>query len=198
MDIHPNANLRKQNGQMLFITSCFVSSTVILKFGRRPLCNDPNPFNQGASHASNLRGQSGCFGGGMMLIWEGNKLVQKRETHKWIGSSTFRAYTSCNCLILIQAPRKQCSRAVKGNMKNARGLGRERDTAPLHISRASYGNRSGKCLLFYELPTAFCIYPLSVTITSVFNLWKSFSQSFSDKKLHTSLQKRQPVRNFKI
>ena len=63
MDIHPNANLRKQNGQMLFITSCFVSSTVILKFGRRPLYNDPNPFNQGASDASNLRGQSGCFGG---------------------------------------------------------------------------------------------------------------------------------------
>ena len=158
----------------------------------------PQPVQSGCLTCVELKRAVWVFWGGMMLIWEGNKLVQKRETHKWIGSSTFRAYTSCNCLILIQAPRKQCSRAVKGNMKNARGLGRERDTAPLHISRASYGNRSGKCLLFYELPTAFCIYPLSFTITSVFNLWKRFSQSFSDKKLHTSLQKRQPVRNFKI
>ena len=148
----------------------------------------PQPVQSGCLTCVELKRAVWVFWGGMMLIWEGNKLVQKRETHKWIGSSTFRAYTSCNCLILIQAPRKQCSRAVKGNMKNARELGRERDTAPLHISRASYGNRSGKRLLFY----------LSFTITSVFNLWKSFSQSFSDKKLHTSLQKRQPVRNFKI
>ena len=148
----------------------------------------PQPVQSGCLTCVELKRAVWVFWGGMMLIWEGNKLVQKRETHKWIGSSTFRAYTSCNCLILIQAPRKQCSRAVKGNMKNARGLGRERDTAPLHISRASYGNRSGKRLLFY----------LSFTITSVFNLLKSFSQSFSDKKLHTSLQKRQPVRNFKI
>ena len=148
----------------------------------------PQPVQSGCLRCVELKRAVWVFWGGMMLIWEGNKLVQKRETHKWIGSSTFRAYTSCNCLILIQAPRKQCSRAVKGNIKNARGLGRERDTAPLHISRASYGNRSGKRLLFY----------LSFTITSVFNLWKSFSQSFSDKKLHTSLQERQPVRNFKI
>ena len=208
MDIHPNANLRKQNGKILFITSsiCFVSSTVILKFGRWPVSNNPDPFNQGASHVSNLKGQSACFffgGGGW--CWFG-KEINKCRKERHINGSAQAFFTATPAVIALSWFRLQESSAVVqcNEMWKTRGGWEERDTAPLQISRASYFRLETEAANAYcskfsiELPTAIYIYPLSFTITSVFNLWKSFSQSFSDKKLHTSLQKRQPVRNFKI
>lgn len=74
MDIHTNANLRKQNDKMLFITFCFVSGTVILKFGRRPVSNNPDPFNQPHMCRRGQSGRSGGGGGGEIMISFGKEI----------------------------------------------------------------------------------------------------------------------------